>query len=249
MNLAYLEVDHHRSQYNGMPRAKREAFMERLVLSWLYHDHALEGVVLTSSDMDRALEGLPCRSYCDARVQGSLRRLQSCIQYIEESAAAGDELTLEWVKDLHGRVCPAGDEAAGRYRKRGTSPGVYNLDVAPAASISYYLRKFFDMYESELENYHPLRKAAIAHWEFMRVFPFDERTGMVGRLMMNFILLKHKYPPAIIHAMDRHHYFGALSGHRTDLVPVLVDAVGATLEAAQNFGMQSEPSRARQVAL
>jgi Fic family protein len=235
MNLAYLEVDHQRAVYTSMRPMKREAFWERLVLSWLYHDHALEGVVVTQQDLARALDGLPCRSYCDARVQGSLLRLKAAIAYIEESAARGDDLTMEWVKDLHARLCPEGDEGAGRYRKRGTSPGVYNLDVVAPASISYHFRKFFDLLDGELESLHPLRKAAIAHWEFMKVFPFDERTGVVGRLMMNFILLKHKYPPGIIHAMDRHHYFGALSGHRTDLVPVLVEAVSATIEAARNF--------------
>lgn len=238
MNLAYMEVDHQRSHYRAISEAARDAFMERLVLSWLYHDHALEGIVLTQADLERAMEGMPCRNYCDNVVQRSLQRLKACIAHLEACARDGQDLSLDWIKDLHVRMSNPGDEAAGRYRKRDSSPGVYNLDVVPAASISYYFRKFIDTYENELVLHHPLRAAAIAHWEFMKVFPFDERTGVIGRLMMNFILLRHGYPPAIIHATDRHHYFAALNGHRTDLVPVLVDAVGATIAAARNFNRQ-----------
>ncbi|MBA2664747.1 MAG: Fic family protein [Bradymonadaceae bacterium] len=175
--------------------------------------------------------------------------MKECVRHIEDSARRGDELTIEWIKDLHARMCEPGDENAGRYRKRDTSPGIYNLDVAPAASISYYFRKFMETYNDELIAYHPLRGAAIAHWEFMRVFPFDERSGLVGRLMMNFILLRHNYPPAIIHATDRHHYFAALAGHRTDLVPVVVEAVGATINAAQGFSRRAATTTTHQMAL
>lgn len=238
MNLAYLEVDHQRNSYTHMPASVRKVFMERLVLSWLYHEHALDGVVLTSTDLSRALEGLPARNYCDAQTQLSLRRMKNCIEYIERSAARGDDLSNDWIKDLHTRMCADADENAGRYRKRDTSPGVYNLTVSPAASISYYFRKFEEMYNEELSGCHPIRAAAIAHWEFMRVFPFDERTGMVGRLMMNFLLLRNGYPPAIIHAHDRHHYFAALNGYRTDLVPVVVNAVSATIQAARALSAQ-----------
>lgn len=238
MNLAYLEIDHQRNNYINLPAAESKEFRERLVLSWLYHEHALDGVVLTPTDLSRALEGLPARNYCDAQTQHSLRRLKNCIEHVERSAARGDELSNDWLKDLHARMCAADDENAGRYRKRDTSPGVYNLAVVPAASISYYFRKFEEIFNEELSNHHPIRAAAIAHWEFMRVFPFDERTGMVGRLMMNFLLLKHGYPPAIIHASDRHHYFSALTGHRTDLVPVVVEAVSATIQAAHVFSEQ-----------
>lgn len=240
MNLAYLEVDHQRNSYINMPASVREVFMERLLLSWLYHEHALDGVVLTATDLGRALQGLPARNYCEAQTQLSLRRLKGCIEYIERSAARGDDLSNEWLKDLHTRLCADGDENAGRYRKRDTSPGVYNLTVSPAASISYYFRKFEDMYNEELSGYHPLRAAAIAHWEFMRVFPFDERSGMVGRLMMNFLLLRNGYPPAIIHAHDRHHYFAALNGYRTDLVPVVVNAISSTIQAARVLSTQLE---------
>ena len=243
MNLTYLEIDHQRSSYEDVADSYRSEFFERLAMSWLYHDHALEGVVVGPEDLDRAMEGMLCRNYCDGRLLHSLRAMRDAIDYIHESAARGDELSLDWLRDVHQRLCPEDVDCAGRYRKRDTSPGVYHLDVAPANSISYHIHKFIETFESELKTMHPVRQAAIAHWEFMKVFPFDERTGVVGRLMLNFILLKHRFPPAIIHATDRHLYFSALGGHRTDVVPVVADAVRATITAAKAFQQRQAPHR------
>ena len=139
------------------------------------------------------------------------------------------------VEAQHAARCEDGEEEAGRYRKRDTSPGVYNLDVVPSQSISYHFRKFLDVYESELLDAHPVRAAALAHWELMKVFPFDERTGLVARLMMNAILIRHDYPPAVIHASDRQTYFAALNGHKVDMIPVVVEAVSSTISAATAF--------------
>lgn len=249
MNLTYLEIDHQRSHYDRLTGSARDAFMDRLVFSWLYHDHALEGVVLTDRDIWRALSGQPVRNYCDGLIQKSLLRQREIALSFFDPATRPDELSMDYIKELHGRLCDDGDDAAGRYRKRDTSPGVYNLSVVPQASISYYFRKFMDTYEDELRNYHPVRAAAIAHWEFMKVFPFDEKSGIVGRLMMNYLLVRAGYPPAIIHAHDRHHYFAALDGHRTDLVPVVVDAITAAIEAARIFSCQQEVAAGTQLAL
>lgn len=249
MNLAYLEIDYCRASYDSLRGAQREQFLQLWLFSWLYHEHALEGVVLTQEDITRALDGRPCRNYCDRQTAKSLRRMHSIMRETIEAAAARQlTIDMEWLKSTHAALCDATDEAAGRYRKRDTSPGVYNLDVVPASSISYYFHKLMDTLDQELAGAHPVRAAAIAHWEFMRVFPFDERTGLVGRLMLNAILLNGGYPPAIFHAHDRHLYFNAIGGHRTDLVPVVVDAVSATIKAADQFSRQHIAPPARKVA-
>lgn len=233
MNLTYLEIDHQRATYNEVAAAHGTAFRDRLALSWLYHDHALEGEVISREDMNRALEGAPARNYVDGLLLHSLRAQRDCIDHIH-----GDDdqpLTLDWLRDVHCRLCPDDYDRGGCYRKRDTSPGVYHLDVVPSNSLSYHFHKFIDSFRDEWSRFHPVRQAAFAHWEFMRVFPFDERTGVVGRLMMNFLLLKHDFPPAIIHATDRHHYFDALKGCRSDLVEVIADAVRSTIGAAREF--------------
>jgi len=235
MNLTYLEIDHARTPYDTLAGERRDQFERRLLVSWLYHDHALEGIALSRADIDRALEHKPCRNYSEGEVQKSLCRLNNLISYIREEAREGHELSLDWIRDLHVRMCDDDEDAAGRYRQRDSSPGVYNLDIVKANSISYHFHKLLDDYREEYMEFHPVRRAARTHWEFMRVFPFDGRTGLVGRLVLNYLLLKNDYPPALIHATDRHRYFEALRGHREDLVPVVSDGIKSTIGAAAEF--------------
>lgn len=234
MNLTYLEIEHKRSDFDSLIGDPRRDFVDRLIMSWLYHDHALEGVVLEKDDILRALSGQPSRNWCDGQVHKSLCRMREVtLDIFARRIDLSDP--ADTLRTLHARLSEPADEQAGRYRKRDTSPGVYNLDVVPAASISYYFRKFLDMLETELSRVHPIRAASMAHWELMKVFPFDEKTGMVARLFLNATLVSMGYPPAIIHARDRHHYFGALDGHRTDLIPIVVDAMQGSITAASLY--------------
>lgn len=235
MNLTYLEVDHARSPYDALTGRQREAFYDRLALSVLYHDHALEGVPLSRDEIDRALDEKPCRNYCDEQIKKSVLRLRTSMASVREEARDGREITVDWIRQLHCDLCDDDDKAAGAYRERNTSPGVYNLDIVDSETVGEHLEKFVADCSEEFRQYHSIRRAAVAHWEFMRVFPFDERTGVVGRLLMNFMLWRNDYPPATIHAQDRHHYFQALRGHCSDMVPVLVDGLKATISAAEDF--------------
>lgn len=161
--------------------------------------------------------------------------MMGLIEQMDEEAHAGVEVSGDWIKNLHRALCDADDPGAACFRTRNTSPGVYHLDVVPGPQVEAEFERFLARWETEFRGLHPMRAAALAHHEFMRVFPFDGRSGVVGRLMMNYILIKNFYPPAIIHASDRHYYFAALNGHPSDMIPVLVEAMKGTIEAARAF--------------
>jgi Fic family protein len=52
--------------------------------------------------------------------------------------------------------------------------------------------------------------AANAHYEFVRIHPFDDGNGRMARLLMNLILIKYGFPPAIIKTQNKQEYFAAL---------------------------------------
>ncbi len=52
--------------------------------------------------------------------------------------------------------------------------------------------------------------AAKVHYDFVLIHPFDDGNGRMARLMMNLILIKHGFPPAIIKTQDKENYFAAL---------------------------------------
>lgn len=59
-----------------------------------------------------------------------------------------------------------------------------------------------------------VEQLAKLHGEFERIHPFLDGNGRVGRLVLNLLLARLGYPPAIIYKRDRDRYLRAL--HRSD---------------------------------
>ncbi len=57
--------------------------------------------------------------------------------------------------------------------------------------------------------------AALFHYKFVRIHPFDDGNGRIARLIMNYILMRNGYPPVIIKSSEKNKYLFAL--HRADV--------------------------------
>jgi hypothetical protein len=206
------------------------------VLSWLYHDFAMDGVALVGDDVERALAFSEPRHHCDGQRLMSIRRTFDAIRWAQRFASENDApLSLEDLKCFHEAVCGPGAPVGGRYRKTDSPVLPYVHPIAKHASISYYLRRLVQAMADERADWHPVRAAAHAHHDFMAAWPFDDRTPVAGRLLLNYLLLRGGYPPAVIHARSRHAYFQALSGRPEAMIPIVRSAITMTLEGVESL--------------
>jgi Fic family protein len=53
--------------------------------------------------------------------------------------------------------------------------------------------------------------AALFHYRYIRIHPFEDGNGRIARLLTNYILLRHGYPMFVIPTEDRKNYLDALS--------------------------------------
>ncbi|MCX6210801.1 MAG: Fic family protein [Bacteroidetes bacterium] len=65
--------------------------------------------------------------------------------------------------------------------------------------------------ESEKKELHPVVLAALLHYKFVLIHPFDDGNGRISRLLMNYVLLKNNLPPVIIKTHDKKNYLNALN--------------------------------------
>lgn len=238
MQLRFMDIDRRAARYrlyrSSAPSAWQR-FLAKVELSWLYHDYAMDGLSLSQEDIARALSQDTPRHHCDAQFLSTIRQVVGGIRFTIENAARGADLSLEDVKKFHAVLVEPGASCGGRYRKSEGPMVPYLHTITRTPSISYRLRKLVEAMDGEYREMPPVKAAALIHYDFMSIWPFDMRSSTAGRLLMNHWLMSHGYPPAIIHAKDRQAYFHALDGRPEELIQLVSDSVSATLECADAF--------------
>lgn len=78
---------------------------------------------------------------------------------------------------------------------------------------------------------------AIYHIELERIHPFEDENGRIGRLIMNYELLKNNLPPVVIAKEDKVKYFEFLRNNdSTGLAEWLKELFGKEEERMEKFG-------------
>jgi len=86
----------------------------------------------------------------------------------------------------------------------------------------------------EFAALHPVEQATRAHFRLVDIHPFIDGNGRTARLLMNLLLMRHGYPPAIIRYEGRPAYYAALEkAHQQEIEPFLAlvtEAVDRSLD-------------------
>jgi Fic family protein len=184
--------------------------VEALRVELTYHSNAIEGSTLSLRETHLILEGhtpassKPLREIYEARNHD--RALRMLERWAEERTSP---LTDQDLLDIHAEVLADIDAAnAGRFRSARVL--IKGTRFIPPGS-----HKFDDLIPRmlELANHEgvPLAlQAAELHYNLVAIHPFSDGNGRTARLLMNYLLLRHGYPHAIIDVGERAAYLSAL---------------------------------------
>ncbi|MGB1013480.1 MAG: Fic family protein [Nannocystaceae bacterium] len=205
---------------------QRKVFDERFMMSWIYHDFALEGTVLNVAEIKAAVDDEIISSSSLIPAYDSVIAFRDGIQHILDSRGKELSLSLEWLKHIHFLLLAADKKEQVQYRKDNPIHRMYFHDLAPADKISYRIRKLTDWFRTdECQKAHPIELAAEVHREVIRIFPWPDISGRVARLAMNAILVNEDYWPGIVHAIDRQTYYDVLRLDQDQLLNLVVDGL------------------------
>lgn len=89
--------------------------------------------------------------------------------------------------------------------------------------------------ESDKKELSPIELAALLHYRYIRIHPFEDGNGRIARLLVNYVLIRNNYPPIIIQSKDKDNYLRIL--HQCDVAVGLTasDGASATIDAISPF--------------
>lgn len=225
-----------------------EQFQRRFDLSWVYHDTGVEGVVYTFDELTAALSDQVVSDTSLIPVYDEIRQHKATIDLVRSLAEKKRQnITLDVLKSIYTTLVPEEAEGKGppKYRKDIPIHRLYFHEIAPPDKISYRMRQLIDWINDPetKRSMHTVRLAAKAHHQFLTIYPFPKHSGKVARLLMNLILLRQGYPPAVIQATERQRYYEAIKSSADDTAQLVSDALVASVESAIRFFEQDPAVR------
>ncbi len=210
---------------------RKERLWQKLRLEWNYNSNHLEGNTLTYGETFLLLVHGRTSGSHDIRELEEMKAHDVAVDFIQSLAADQTRrLTEADVRDLNRLLLkepfykPAITPDGQPTRKR-IIPGEYKSSPNNVRTVTGEIFQFVDPQDtppamSELISWlgtelkkpsrHPLETAAMLHWHFVRIHPFDDGNGRTARLIMNCVFQRCGYPPIVIKSADKSGYLAAL---------------------------------------
>jgi hypothetical protein len=235
MELSYIRIDDRLDavQFAQLraPEWVQQDFHEKFMMSWIYHELGLEGVILGPDELRRALSGCEGLHYTDSELLRRIRRYRDAVRRLRLASARRDRITRGTLLEYQAILC--GHQSGDPIRKDPGATEQYKHDVVLPEEIEPALKAVLAEIRHKSLTTHPIELAIDAHYKLVKIWPFEEHSAAVARLVANQILYTHGYPPALIHAHDRQRYYHALHYDSSRLHDLVMEALRAQLETRE----------------
>tara|TARA_Y100000310_G_scaffold291208_1_gene318993 strand:- start:3127 stop:4005 length:879 start_codon:yes stop_codon:yes gene_type:complete len=178
---------------------------EEIIIKFTYDTSRIEGSTLTYKDTKMLLqEGITPN-------EKSLRDIKETENhkkaYLYMKNNPSQDIDKQLILQLHKILKNDITEDAGQFRDAQVRVG--DLIPIKAGMLETEISNLLSWYKKN-KHLPPLELATIFHCIFERLHPFFDGNGRVGRLLLNFILLKNNYPIIIIQNKNKRRYYNAL---------------------------------------
>lgn len=189
---------------------------EEFLIETTYNSNAIEGNTITLRETALILQqGItiaekPLRDHLD------IIGFKDAFKYMIDLAGEKADLTEKTILDFHALVLMSDPENRGRYRRVPVQIlGALHTPPQPYM-VQPKINQLLQSYSQWKQERHIIEAIALLHLEFEAIHPFIDGNGRIGRLLLNFELIKHGLLPIDIKFTDRKKYYDCFDSYHSN---------------------------------
>lgn len=229
-----------------LDQKKQAQLARKFTVEYNYNSNHIEGNTLTYGQTELLLLFGKVSGEAEMRDFEEMKASDVGLRMMrEEAVSQGVPLTQTFIRTLHKtllredytvyRNLPGGETTsytihAGQYKTRPNSVITRygdRFEYASPEETPALMSDLVEWYNKEEADgtLSPVELAALFHYRYIRIHPFEDGNGRIARLMVNYILARHGWPMIVVRHRDKRNYLEAL--HQADLVVGPIPSAGA----------------------
>lgn len=215
---------------------KKQLLSQRFTVEYNFNSNHIEGNTLTYGQTELLLLFGKVSGEGELKDFSDMKASQVGLKMMTEEATTSKmPLTQNFIRQLHKtllredytvyRNLPGGMTTsfvihAGQYKTRPNSVITRygdRFDYASPEETPALMADLVDWYNEAEQSgkYSPVELAALFHYRYIRIHPFEDGNGRIARLMVNYILARNGWPMIVVRNRGKYEYLEAL--HKTDI--------------------------------
>jgi len=191
--------------YGKLNADEIKKYQEDFIVRFTYNTNAIEGNRLSLRETSMILTENIIPAGATPNDYNETINSKDCYEFIKNYTGEFNQKSLLKIHTLLTKNTNC--KIVGKYRDHDVR--ITGSDWIPTAhkKIKEEMRKIFQWYYVERKKLHPVELGAILHNKLVRLHPFSDGNGRTSRVVMNWILMKNKFPMFYVELRDKIHYY------------------------------------------
>jgi len=198
---------HYHSKFLKLHKLTQEEFFENFAINFTVNSNSIEGNTITLKEAYNLIKEDITPKNRTLREVNELTNTKKVMEFLKNKK---NDINLKLIECIHDMLLENIDNRKG-LRTNDIKILGQPFKPSPARYVKSDMKMLLDWYDNNKNKTHPLALVTLFHHKFENIHPFSDGNGRTGRILINYILSLHKYPPFIISRRFRKEYIDLMN--------------------------------------
>ncbi|MBU0899183.1 MAG: Fic family protein [Nanoarchaeota archaeon] len=194
--------------YGKLDSVEKKKYEEDFIVRFTYNSNAIEGNRLSLRETSMILTENIIPAGATPNDYNETINSKDCYEFMKGYTGEFNQKFLLKVHELLTQNTNC--KIAGDYRDHEVRISGSEWIPPTHEKVKEEMRKIFQWHYSARKKLHPIELGAILHNKLVRIHPFADGNGRTSRIVMNWILMKNKFPMFYIELRNKIKYYDAV---------------------------------------